>query len=294
MKKRLLLFILVFALLSASAIAEDIGVSTYVVGLDKYDITTSEYNIDFILTLQCAECQLSDFEIMNGRIDSAELNYATPKAKQYRIYAHLTNTVELQKYPFDAQEITISFEHKHATDTRLLPLDYGTGVDPSVQFPGWKIQEWTAEAAPHYYPAFDKTYSLYTFSIKLQRENIDAIIKNFLPIILLILIIISTYILSTDKIELRIGIVSSVMITLVMLHLMMLGHLPPTSYLTFADKFMILTYIVLLFSFVINVVILRLSQLQKKKVIEDIHRKTRYSMMVIIPLLYVLFFILFL
>jgi hypothetical protein len=294
-KRQLVLAILLVSLLSICASAEQIGVSTYVIGMDNYNIATGEYSVDLMITLDCDECILSDFEIINGRIDSSELNYQKPGEKQYRAYAHLTNVVDLEKYPFDNQEIILTLEHKQLTEDKiqLVPRKYGTGVDQRLEFPGWVVQKWTAEVASHHYPAFDRTYSTYTFSFELKREVMDSIIKIFFPMIFLIIIIMSTYILSTDKIELRIGIVSSIMIALVMLHIMMLSHLPPTSYLTFADKFMLLTYIVLLFSFVINVIILRLSQLQKKKIVEEIHRKTRYSMIIIIPILYVLFFWLF-
>lgn len=297
MKKRLLLLAaLVFLLLPICASAEEIGISTYVIGMDNYDISTGEYSVDLIITLKCDDCVLGDFEIMNGRISSAELNYQKPGEKQYRAYAQLTNAVNLKNYPFDRQEVIFAVEHKYKTidQIQVMPVAYGTGVDPRLNFPGWSVQKWKAEAEQHYYPAFGKTYSIYTFGFELKRDTVDSIFKIFLPMIFLVIIIMSTYILSTDKIELRIGIVSSVLITTVMLHIMMLSHLPPTAYLTFADKFMLLTYLILVFTFVLNVVMLRLSQLHKKKIIDSIHKKTRYIIMILIPLVYALFFLILL
>jgi hypothetical protein len=296
-KKRFLLFaVLLLSLFPLFCSAETIGVGVYIFGMDYYDISTGEYSIDLVITLKCENCSIGDFEIINGRIESYELNYQKPGEKQYRVYASLTNIIDLKKFPFDTQKIIITLQHKYKTEDKLIleAIDYGTGIDHRLKFPGWKVQDWEVEVVQRDYPVFNRIYSTYTFGFELKREAVDSLIKLFFPLIFLIIIIISTYILNTDKIELRLGVISSVLITLVIFHIMLLEPLPSTSYFTFADQFMLLTYLVLLVTFVINVVILRLSQVHKKKIVENIHKKTRYGMMILIPLIYILFFLFFL
>ena len=65
------------------------------------------------------------------------------------------------------------------------------------------------------------------------------------------------------------------------------------GYLTFADKFILLTYFVILASFIISVIILQLSELKKFELLEKVHRATEYSMFLIVPLLYLNLFIFF-
>ena len=66
-------------------------------------------------------------------------------------------------------------------------------------------------------------------------------------------ILVFTYILRLDKIELRLGISSSILLAAMIFHLTIANRLPPLGYLTFADKFMIITYIVSLFTFMVNI-----------------------------------------
>jgi len=79
----------------------------------------------------------------------------------------------------------------------------------------------------------------------------------------------------------------------VMFHISIANQIPPVGYLTFADKFMILTYLILLVSFVVNITMIELKERKNERLVVRIHRLTEYSMLAVAPVLYALLFIFF-
>ena len=88
--------------------------------------------------------------------------------------------------------------------------------------------------------------------------------------------------------------VSSGLVAAVMFHVSINNQIPPVGYLTFADKFMILTYFVLLLSFIIAIALLELQEQKKTALVEKLHKTTEYLMFVLVPLAYVILFYFFL
>jgi hypothetical protein len=99
-----------------------------------------------------------------------------------------------------------------------------------------------------------------------------------------------TYWLDIDKVELRLGIVSSILLAAVVLHLTISGDIPPVGYLTFADKFVLLTYFVALASFILNITLLRLIQRRKRKDAKRIYVVAKFWAVPIIIFLYLALF----
>ena len=99
------------------------------------------------------------------------------------------------------------------------------------------------------------------------------------------------FFLGTDKILTRLTMAGSALVASVMFHISISNQIPPTGYLTFADKFMVLTYLIVLLTFGLNVIMLKLQDFKKKELVEKIHRYTEYSMFIIVAILYALLFI---
>jgi hypothetical protein len=299
MKKRYLLGILVlFCLLLPSVLAiEEIPIAVYVLGIDNYNPATGTYNMDFWIDFKCKQdCPITDFELINGRATNAEeINIPEDNLTYYRVDATLTDKVELHDFPFDSQTIKIVIEHrkKDADKLILVPDLMGSGVDPRVYFPGWRIDGWTAYSTVHFYEPFEQSFSTYVFEVELTRYK-DAAVSFFLPIFFIVFIILFTFLLGLNKLELRLGIVSSALIAAIMYQLAISSKLPPAvGYLIFADKVMLLTYFVLLVSFILNIYMLRLVQAKKIKSAQKWLDRTKHSMIIITIALYVLLFILF-
>jgi hypothetical protein len=296
MKKR---YLLAFALVLLSVplvSAEIVDISTYVINLEEYNILTGTYLLEFFITLHCDyDCSIDDFVFINGKADDIIVLDDKSGEKSYRVRAYLENDIDLHAYPFDSQEVTVELEHKRLPSDRLRirPASQLTGVDDRATIPGWRIAGWDAVEVVRPYPVYNEAYSRYEFSLFLAREKLDSFIKDFIPLFFLIMILLFTFILGIDRIELRIATVSSVLLTAMVYHLTIASRLPPLGYLTFADKFMMLTYFVSVVAIIVDVVELRLLQLKERKLVHRIDRQAAYIFLSIVPLLYILLFVFF-
>ena len=273
-----------------------IKVGVYVLNLGKFDISTGAFAVDFYLSLKCESvCAKQDFEFMNGRASSIDKIIDGPSEKFYRIQANLNSQVDLKKFPFDRQNIQIIIEDKKKTIEELeyIPDLEASGIDDSIAFTGWNIEDWKAETQIHRYEIYDENYSQYIFTIPISRIKINAIFKTFLPIIFIILVMLSSFVLDPDKITTRLAMVGSALVASVMFHISLGNQIPPVGYLTFIDKFMVLTYFILLMSFVFNVFLLELHERHKDKLVQKLHRLTEFTMFGIVPIFYIILFIFF-
>lgn len=299
MKKTILSTIFILALFIAmtpSAFAQKVEVSTYILNLGKFDIATGAFTADFYLSMKCEEnCSDIAFEFLNGRASSIDKITDDGNEKFYRIQANLNSPVDLKKYPFDKQQMQIILEDKALTNSELVfvPNIEESGIDDSVVFPGWNIDGWTAEEKTHVYEIYDESYSQYVYTINISRIGLSSFIKTFLPVLFIVIIIMCTYILDPDKIITRLTMVGTGLVASVMYHVAISNQIPPVGYLTLADKFMMLTYLFILASFALDVIILEFTELGKKDVAEKIHRTTEYAVFIVVPLMYLLLFLLF-
>lgn len=293
-----IIYILVCSLLATAAFAADVNVGVYVLNLGKFDASTGSFTADFYLSLRCdKECQPQNFEFMNGRAISRDIDIAIdqPNERFYRIFANLVSPVDLKQFPFDTQQMQIILEDKLSTIENIsyIPATEESGIDPNIVFPGWQIQGWNATVIKHYYQIYNETYSQYLFTISISRIVLNSFLKTFLPVIFIVLIVMFSFLIDLDKIPTRLGIVGSCLIGAVMFHISIANQIPPVSYLTFADKFMLLSYIIIFYAFVLNAILLELQETGKEEFAQCIHAATEYAAFYTVPFIYIAFFLLF-
>jgi len=294
--RRGLLFIPLFVLLLISPVlAEQMQVGVYVLNLGKFDVSTGAFTVDFYLSIKCDSPCEPDYEFMNGRATSVEKIIDEPSEKFYRIQANLVSPVDLKKFPFDSQKMQIILEDKERPieDLQFVALTDESGIDDSIAFTGWDITGWTATVVDHYYPVYEETYSQYVFTVDISRIMFNAFLKTFLPVIFILLVVLFSFVLDPDKASTRLAMAGSSLVAAVMFHVSISNQIPPVGYLTFADKFMVLTYFVLLLTFVLNVGMMELQEQKKTELVEKLHRYTEKNVFFVVPLLYVLLFLFF-
>lgn len=288
--------VMLFCIPFVAAEQEQVEVAIYVLNLGKFDIATGSFTADFYLSMKCeTECSPENFEFMNGRAASVDKIIDEPNEKFYRIQANLNSPIDLKGFPFDAQKMQIILEDKEKTIEELVysAKQEESGIDESIVFTGWDIDGWNASVQEHDYPVYNETYSQYVFTIDISRIVLNAFMKTFLPVIFILLVTLFSFIIDPDKISTRLAMAGSSLVASVMFHVSITNQIPPVGYLTFADKFMVLTYLVLLSTFIINVAMLELQEQKKTDVVDRIHRRTEYTMFILVPLLYLLLFIFF-
>lgn len=288
-----ILFVAIAVLLAIPVMATDVNVGVYVLNLGKFDISTGSYTVDFYLSLSCDKECSPDFEFMNGRAATTDTIINKPNEKFYRIQANLNSPVDLRSFPFDAQSMRIIIEDKTQTGINYVPDINASGIDPSIAFTGWDITGWNATESRHDYPVYGETYSQYAYSIDIRRAFASSFLKTFLPVFFIMLIVLCSFLLDPDKITTRLGMAGSALVASVMFHVSIANSLPPVGYLTFADKFMLLTYFILLATFIMNVIMIEYQEQKREWLVMKIHRATEWTMFILVPLLYILLFLLF-
>lgn len=271
MRKLALVFLLLLSLSFAAPLLEKIGV--YVINAGKFDPETGVYPVDFYLSMACNGNCSKNFEFTNGRATSVDETIDKPGEKFYRMQANLRNPVDFSKYPFDSHTLTIEMEEKLLTKENLVYAadTHQTGLDPSIQFTGWKIKGWNATVRDHYYEPYNETYSRYVFSIVLERDALPSLLKIFFPMLLIMLPNFFAHFLHTRDILTRITVHISLLIALVLFHVAVLGQLPPLGYLTVADKFICASYLSLGFSLLSAILILRFEEERKMEAARKVH-----------------------
>jgi hypothetical protein len=288
----------VFILLAQTTYAapEEVYVGLYLLDVSKYDVRTGEFTADFYLSLYCDEnCSPEGFEFMNGRATTVDMSIDESDEKFYRIQGVFGSHVDMERYPFDTQKLQIIIEDKLLVtdDLVYLPVRNESGIDDAIIFPGWEVKEWTVSVDEHYYSPWDETYSRYTYTIEIERITLNALLKTFVPLFFMILITLASLMLSPKEMGFRITIGGSTLITTVLLHLSILSEIPPTPYLTFTDKFMFVTYTIVLLSFLVNIYILELKERKKERTIDKVQKLVE-RLILLVPLVYILLFYLLL
>jgi hypothetical protein len=281
----LLLFFPIVSAKPAEPVVVSVGI--YVLNLGKFDVSTGSYTVDFYLDFICNEpCSPEKFEFMNGRATSIDKLIDEPKEKFYRIQAALSQNIDLRQYPFDKHSLTIKIEDKEKTTDQLVYKfdEKNSGIDPSVIIVGWQLDGWDAKVEEHHYPNYEETFSNFVFNINISRVVLTSLFKSFLPVFFMVFVAMLTLVLTADKVTTRLSLNISTLLASVMFHLNSTSSIPPVGYLTFADKFMITTYVILVTVLFSGILLMRNTE---KKDEAKAYKIYRYSL-ISIPILTIL------
>ena len=266
-----------------------VTVGVYVLSMGKLDIASGGFTVDFYLSLKSDKPVPEMFEFMNGRAASMDKIIDKPNEKFYRVLANLQSPINLKRFPFDTQKLQIIIEDKVKTidEVVYVPEKEESGLDSSVVFPGWKIKGWEPEVSRHTYPVYGESYSQYQFTVNITRIKMNSFLKTFVPVLFLMLIMTSSFILNPDQIVTRLATISSSLVAAVMFHLGIASQVPPVGYMTFADKFMGLTYLILLASFFLNISVFVLQSKGKKEQAQTLSTLCEKLVFIGVPVLYI-------
>lgn len=290
---------------------QQIKVGVYVLNIGRFDTSTGSFTVDMYLSFNCGENRGSPngdissgdnlpvancsekFEFMNGRATTTEKIFDNGTTKYWRIQAQLSSDIDLRRYPFDAQQLKIVIEDKIKTidEVAYTPDMELTGMDGAAFVAGWNLYNWSAQTDIHTYEVYGEDYSRYTFSIGIERVFLNSFIRNFLPVIFILIVMSLSYIMDLDKIMNRLTLQAGSLTAAVMFHVAILSQIPPLGYMTFADKFMVLTYFFLMFSLLFSIFLLELKERKKDEAAERLHRKTEFIMPVVMLGAYLILFL---
>jgi hypothetical protein len=269
-----------------------VGVSLTNVG--KLDLATGTYNVEFYLTFTCppgvTDCS-TKFELASGIVTKSEPvpdETPTPGKSVFRVKADMTEDLDLSEYPLDEHELTISFTHPTEDATKLVyAVDKDdTSVGDSVKLAGFHITDSGAAVETKKFDGVDENFSVYTFHITAQRVRLSSYLKGFLPPFFIVLVSCLGLVLRAKSITNRLTMGTAGLLSAVMFHISSTSALPPLGYLTRADKFMLVTYVILVANLLFCVLMLMKDDKKDEAGTEKMYKTALISVPVLAVVVY--------
>ena len=270
-----LLVFSLFSLTSAPIKAADTPIEVLtgvrLLNVEKVDLASNNYRLDFYLWFswepaQITLKQIQDFEFLNGS-PSKDIVFVTEEEGfiQYRVKGDFIKTFDFTRYPFESQNLQVAIEHKNMNTTDLVYVtDPDSSLDSGVNVVGWDLQGFSTSIREHQFSG--NSFSNFVFDLQVGRPFLSSLVKNVLPITVVTIIGLLTFFIHPKNFGQRIGLAVTTLMAASAIHLSLLNALPPTGYLTLADRMMLSVYIIFLFNLATSVYIMRLVDANK---IED-------------------------
>lgn len=294
-------------------IQEKVTVGVYVNDIQKLDLKTHSYTMDAYIWFRWKNPELdpsSTFEFINsseswGHMKTLDFEkpIQLPNGEQYqvvRIQGNFSRKLPLYDYPFDKQKIGIEFE-----DTAIEAKEFSYELDsapisinPELELPGFQIGKPEIKVISKSYPTNfgdirDKnpdSFSRIMVDIPIERSVLAYSVKLIFPIFCVIFCALLIFLLHPSRVDARVGIGITALLTIVALQMTMNEDLPEIDYLVLMDKIYLVGY---LFVIACLALVIRTASLQDRELCERAIRIDRRSVLVLAPI-YILSLILIL
>ena len=151
---------------------------------------------------------------------------------------------------------------------------------------GWyyKPEQGGSEVIPVSYSMDATEFDRVDIWMFLERDRFGAFMKTIFAALVIVLVGMLSFLLRVDDAKERLALTSSTLVAIVLYHISLVAGVPATGYLTFVDKFMVATYVVIFLSLVVSVLLMVYVDNEWKDRAEKIHLRTRWT----IPALWIL------
>ena len=275
-------FIVFISLLAAIASTTLIGVEAEggspvevltgvrLVNVEKVDLASNTYRLDFYLWFSWTPgkidmARVEEFEFLNGS-PSKDVVFFTEEEGflEYRVRGDFVKTFDFSRYPFESHTLLVAIEHKNMNSTELVyTVDVDSSLDSGVNVVGWDLLGFDTYVVEHKFSG--NSFSNFVFDLKVGRPLISSFVKNVLPITVIVIISLLTFFIAPQNFGQRIGLAVSTLMAASAFHLSLLSGLPPTGYLTLADRMMLIVYIIFLFNLAVSVYIMKLVDTSRRE-----------------------------
>lgn len=231
----------------------------YINNLEDIDLTTNSYSVDLYLWLRWTDPKIdpaASIEAMNTvhGDDAVEIRrlFDEPldmpdgsKYMTFRVQGAFNSKMDLAKYPFDVQKLSMEFEDS-TNDGNVLEYVPDTNpitISDNLTLPGYIVGRPSATSAIHPYPtnfgdlaaAGNPSYSRITITLPVTRNVLPSVVKIIVPIFIVVLITSLVFLLPARMEDARVGIGITAMLTMVALQWTTTSTLPNVSYLMMID-----------------------------------------------------------
>lgn len=232
----------------------DVRVTLWLLDIAEVDLQTSTFQLDATLELRWNDPrfvvgEVPPFEIMNA-VDARLEFYPTPpsgewQVRNWRIHAKMRTHFDLHRYPFDVQRLEVRLEHpllqadqlRYVCETRFHPepgVSLMRRLGPDFNLTDWQLRAVTSkESIVHYGP--QEPFSRYTMTVEVQRELLRALVAEFAPLLLMVLLSLAASGIPPEKLDGKLLLTVLSLLVAVELQVAAQEHMPALGYLTVID-----------------------------------------------------------
>ena len=256
----------------ADAGPEKVTVGVFINDLQEINLETDNFTIDFYLWFRWKGSNVDPTDSLEPMNSNAMENTTTsqtggvtgkplypapvdmPDGSKYMAFRYqgvFSRKMNLEKYPFDIQNLVVMFEDQNQDSRQLefVPDTMPAKISPLVTMPGYEIGAPTLIVHPHRYPTNfgdltsppDVRYSRIVITVPVTRDPLPYMVKIILPILIVILITSLIYLIPARLEDSRTGIGVTAMLTIVALQWTTDSNLPSVEYLTLLDMIYIIS-----------------------------------------------------
>lgn len=246
-----------------------VQVGVYIIDIQSIDLADSNYQLDFYLWFnfnpsQINATEVTEFEFINGQ-PTVKLIDQSSGYLEYRVTGTFLKTFDFTNYPFESHTLYIELEHENLDNTQLqYTIDPTSFIEPTAGIAGWNMGNLSSTVLSHSYGP-DQIYSRAEFDVTLSRPLISGLVKDVLPISLITAISLFAFAMSAEDYNARIALGITALLSATAFQLSLDSGIPPTGYLTLADRIMIAVYIIFLYNIGCAVYLMRFARENKKQ-----------------------------
>lgn len=271
-----------------------------VLNISDIDLNAGTYSVDMFISFVCknAPCKYEpNWDVMNAtdEIEPVDQGTSVPfTSYDYRLRTTLIGYVDYAFYPFDYLYIEMFIEDKQRGSNEITYELASLNVDKMLFNPsGWYYRPLQSGSAVMEisYPLEAVKYDRIDVWMFLERDRFGAFMKTIFAALVIVLVGMLSFLLRVDDAKERLALTSSTLVAIVLYHISLVAGVPATGYLTFVDKFMVATYVVIFLSLVISVLLMVYVDNERKEDAEQLHKRTRWTIPVLWAALMVYVFV---
>jgi len=159
-------------------------------------------------------------------------------------------------------------------------LNYAAGIDKGISLPDWKITGFETKELPYtVIPGYDSPG--YAFEFTAERHVQYYIWKIILPLVLIVLMSWSVFLIDPTNAGTKIGVATTAMLTLIAYRFVVESQVPRVPYLTRLDIFILADTLLILSSLFMVTMTAFLVRIEKENVARKIDRIWRMTFLII-------------
>jgi hypothetical protein len=220
---------------------------------------------------------------MNAVQDIAPVDQGTSvpfQSYNYRLKTTLIGNVDYTYYPFTYICYHVFIEDKQLGNDKITYKLNSLQADKGLFNPaGWHYSpaQNGSTTMPVTYNGSSTQFERLDFWIFMERDRLGAFMKTIFAALVITIVGMLSFLLRVEDAKERLGLTSSTLVAIVLYHISLIASVPDTGYLTFVDKFMVGTYVVIFLSLAVSVLLMVYINKDQQDRALKLHRLTRWT-----------------